>query len=555
MIKLVTKVIKVIKTRLDAYVNFMCRKGPIGFFFRHNMKTFSILAWFLLVSLCSTTAQLTVSSMPLSVCGNASFSIQLGGSFTGNAGNQFRIQLSDSVGNFSNPLVIGLLNATSPAAVVCSINNLSISGVNYRIRAVSTSPASTSQPGPNSLVYHAPDLPPLNPSGQTPLCGNTQIIMFTGNRPFIQWLRNGLVIPGANSPVFQTTQTGTYTVRSGPSSGCNFLSQPTTVVQGVLPSPNQITGPAKVCPGGSINLQVQDQIIEWQRNGIVVAGAVPALVVTQPGQYRAVVQNQSGCTAISNPYQVQLDTAPVNEVKVIQGQLCVNQQAVFAGGSGSAYQWFIKSPNGQGPTLSNLPQFSFTAPSIGPYPPQADSLCLSVTGNNACSSINCFKDTIGVAPPKPGIIKNGATLISTNLIGNAWFNVATGFIPGALGRSFTATNSGSYFAVTIDPVGCKSLHSDTIAVIFTGTTKGESLEHGLFPVPANTYFSIQASKLVEGEATVTLYNLSGQRLKTWVLDATELSRQQLSVSEFPAGLYWVEVRNNSQREVSKLVIE
>lgn len=368
-----------------------------------------IRLWFLslvlFLQLGNSKAQLSITSMPLSVCGQSNFTVQLGGTFVGNAGNQFAIQLSDSLGNFSNPTIIGTLNAATPAAVSCSISNLSISGVNYRLRATATSPSTISLPGPTSLVYHAPDVPPLNPSGQTPICGNSQVIMFTGNRPFIQWLRNGNPIPGANTPVFQTNQVGIYTVRSGSSASCSFLSQPTNVIQGVLPNANQITGPNKICPGGTINLQVQDQIIEWHRNGVVVAGGIQPFQATSPGQYRAVVQNQTGCSTLSNPHDVQLDTTPVNKVKVTQGQLCVNQQAVLTGGTGVSYQWYIKSPNGQGPNLSALPQFSFTAPNAGIYPPLGDSLCLQLTGNNGCQSINCFKDTVGVAPPQAGDYK------------------------------------------------------------------------------------------------------------------------------------------------------
>lgn len=502
-----------------------------------------------------TYAQLSISGMPLSVCGTTSFNVQLSGAFQGNAGNQFKIELSDTLGSFGNPLVIGQLNASQPGNVSCTIPASQFSGVNYRIRVVSTNPAFTSTPGLNTLVYHAPFVPQLNPSGQIALCGSAQLIMFTNNRPYIQWFRNGTPIPGAVNPVLQVSQTGTYLVRSGASASCNFQSLPTVVIQGSLPSVNQVSGPLKVCPGMTVNLTTQDQIIEWRLNGSPIAGAMTVLQANQPGQYRALVQSQSGCNALSNPHTLLLDTTPVNNISVIQGQLCVNQQAVFSGGSSALFEWFIKTPFGQGPVLSTMPNFSFSPSNLGLYPPLADSLCLRLTGFNGCVSLDCFKDTIGFVPPRPSIIRNGNNLISTNLNGNAWHQVNNGFIPGALNRNFTPVNSGSYYVVTIDPVGCKSPNSDTISVIYAGLNNIKSDNHWeVYPIPANGYFQVKSDSYNQKEALFELFDTSGRRVKSWQIQEGNIETTIFSTEGLNPAMYWLNIRQGDNQTSVRILI-
>jgi hypothetical protein len=58
-----------------------------------------------------------------------------------NAGNVFTTELSNQSGSFTNPIVIGTLAATSPAAITALIPNNSINGIAYRIRVTSSNPA------------------------------------------------------------------------------------------------------------------------------------------------------------------------------------------------------------------------------------------------------------------------------------------------------------------------------------------------------------------------------------------------------------------------------
>ncbi len=62
---------------------------------------------------------------------------------TFNAGNIFIAQLSDAFSNFSNPVSIGSLNATSSGTIVCSIPAGLPQGNYYAVRIVSSSPSVT----------------------------------------------------------------------------------------------------------------------------------------------------------------------------------------------------------------------------------------------------------------------------------------------------------------------------------------------------------------------------------------------------------------------------
>lgn len=80
---------------------------------------------------------------------------------TGNytAGNLFKVELSDSIGNFTNPIVIGSVLDTVSRMIYCTIPSPISNGINYKIRVVSTAPVvvglSTAIP---IIITNVPDL-------------------------------------------------------------------------------------------------------------------------------------------------------------------------------------------------------------------------------------------------------------------------------------------------------------------------------------------------------------------------------------------------------------
>lgn len=71
-------------------------------------------------------------------------------------GNIFRIEISDAVGSFINPLIIGEVESRDSTFVFCAIPDTMPLSKDYRIRAIATSPSYISPPlNINILIYRA----------------------------------------------------------------------------------------------------------------------------------------------------------------------------------------------------------------------------------------------------------------------------------------------------------------------------------------------------------------------------------------------------------------
>ncbi|MEN9962947.1 MAG: hypothetical protein RL582_42, partial [Bacteroidota bacterium] len=88
----------------------------------------------------------TITILPIGrqYCGGTTVSVpyQIVGNF--NAGNSFSVQLSDQNGSFSTPTVLGALNSITSGNISALIPSGLLFGFQYKIRIVSTNPATVS---------------------------------------------------------------------------------------------------------------------------------------------------------------------------------------------------------------------------------------------------------------------------------------------------------------------------------------------------------------------------------------------------------------------------
>lgn len=89
------------------------------------------------------TSAVSGSPYYVSASANNQVSVNFTSDVIFNNGNIFTAQLSDASGNFTSPVNIGTLSATSPAAISATIPNVILDGSGYRIRVVSSNPAVT----------------------------------------------------------------------------------------------------------------------------------------------------------------------------------------------------------------------------------------------------------------------------------------------------------------------------------------------------------------------------------------------------------------------------
>jgi len=204
---------------------------------------------------CSATCQVTVtvqpptantidlvSVVPATVCAGGALTATFTSSGTFNAGNLFRVQLSDATGSFAAPQNIGV-GAASP--ITATVPATTPSG-SYRVRVVSTSPVVIS----DTLSIEVVNLSGLTCS-YTPnpaLVGTPTTLTIGGtglpNGPFdvqvdadgdgtADYTQNGVNLPYNFSHTYSSggTYTVTFTVRH-PASGCTGTCTQTVTVQG-----------------------------------------------------------------------------------------------------------------------------------------------------------------------------------------------------------------------------------------------------------------------------------------------------------------------------------
>ncbi|MFY7910535.1 MAG: LamG-like jellyroll fold domain-containing protein, partial [Emticicia sp.] len=176
-----------------------------------------------------------LGSLNSAYCTGTNFSVPFQANFTPN--NNFRVELSDAVGNFNNPISIGT-GTISP--ITAQVPNNIASGTGYKIRIVSDSPAAISAAS-NALT--------INQKATATISGTTTInegesatltITFTGQGPWTYSISGGTSQTTSNNPTTVTvlpTITTTYNVTSISNSVCGTGSSSGSVTITVNPIP------------------------------------------------------------------------------------------------------------------------------------------------------------------------------------------------------------------------------------------------------------------------------------------------------------------------------
>lgn len=245
----------------------------------------------------------------------------------------------------------------------------------------------------------------------------------------IQWLRNGVNIPGASNPAFTALQSGNYQVIVTNPQGCRDTSNSISVT--ILSRPTAVvlqTGPFFLCSGEILNLQVPVQPnvnYQWFNLGVAMPGETnPNLVVTSTGIYSCTVTAGSGCGNLSQDVEVTFRIQPDGVQAAANSPICNGSDINLTASPspGNSYRW--RGPNNfssnqQNPTLLNAGLLN-----RGWYYCQVE--------RNGCSSIvdSVF---VQVEPPLPVFSIKGRTRLCTG-------NPLILEVEEIVGASYTWTN-------------------------------------------------------------------------------------------------------------------
>lgn len=411
-----------------------------------------------------------------------------------NAGNVYKVELSDSNGFFSNPVMVGgKTTIVTSDSILITIPASTPYGSNYRLRVTTSSPSDTS-------YYTAPfaigalSAPLITATGATNFCAGSTVTLSSSAATTYQWNN------GTTTSAISVSTSGAYAVTVADKYGCTASSVPVNVTVHTAPdstlsissvnlcsntvqlqaapgltyawntgstaqtisiatagtyqvalsnsfgcishgnktiNPANITGnlisangSTALCPGESVQLS-SVPLLNYLWN---TNQTTQSITVSAAGNY-AVTVTDGTCSATSTIVTVTTNAAPSSTITASASQLCVGGSLTLTAPSGLNYSW----NNGQSSA-------AITVSNPGTYN-------LTVTDNNGCTA-SSSKTITGVPLPSNTVTAGGATTIcqGNNLLLTAAPGLNYLWSNGATSQTISASASGSY-KVTVTDIG------------------------------------------------------------------------------------------------------
>lgn len=300
------------------------------------------------------------------------------------AGNVYRVELSDATGNFSNPV---LLTTSTAATAIVSIMNFqmptTINGTSYRIRIKSSSPAAIS---PISDAFSAlfktyeQGFIINNEISNQSFCENASFQLritpnTNGMTPTLfpqltyLWYRDNVLIPNETNSIFNVTTAGTYYCKINYGI-CPTISQSNLVTMTTVPAQVlSITSPNTILCGTNGIVMTSDLInasytYQWYRDLQPITSATSATyIANMPGNYILIITNNACITSSNNiaittqDFTVALASGP--SISIIPGQTITVSATTNA--ASPTYKWY------KGTVLQSGNQSTFTINQPGSY--------------------------------------------------------------------------------------------------------------------------------------------------------------------------------------------
>lgn len=172
----------------------------------------------------SSNAIATSAVTPMTACFNAAQAVSVPFNATGTytSGNVFTAQLSDASGAFTSPTAIGTLSSTTGGTINATIPAGTAAGAGYRIRVISSAPATTgADNGSNITVYALPTVDITSvPASGTISAGQSITLTATGGTTYA-WSPAANLSSATGATVDASpSATTTYTVTATDANGC-----------------------------------------------------------------------------------------------------------------------------------------------------------------------------------------------------------------------------------------------------------------------------------------------------------------------------------------------
>lgn len=287
----------------------------------------------------------------------------------------------------------------------------------------------------------------ISTSGSTTICQGQSVTLTASSGSTYRWSN------GATTASINVSNAGNYNVTVTNAGGCSSSSTPVTVNVTAAPSTTISTsGPTTFCQGNSVTLSAPTGFTYVWSNG----STSRTINVTTGGSYSVTVSATGGCSAVSTPVNVTVNSNP-SATATANGAttFCQGGSVTLVAGGGSTYAW----SNGQVGS-------SITVNASGNY-------SVTATNQNGCTATSSAIAVTASSNPSPAITANG----NTNLItGQTVTLTATGgssyvWQPGGqTSSSITVGTAGTYSVIATNAAGCTGTSNNITVNMTTSTT-------------------------------------------------------------------------------------
>ena len=376
----------------------------------------------------------------------------------------------------------------------------------------------------------------VNISSPTSFCQGDSALLSSSIGTSYQWYYNGSPILYANNQIYNAYNTGTYSVLTTLSNGCNTYSNNINITANAAPPMPVISTNAATttCSGGYIILTSSSgNTYQWYLNGNAISGGnSQSYTASTSGRYTVITKNTTGCSSpVSSAIQVTFNTLPPTPVITSKNvtTFCSNSYDTLICSSGTGYQWYLN-----GNPISGANNQSLVVNSSGNYS--------VTTSNNSCVSLSSATVAISVTSIiQPVVNTSGTTNLCPGntvvLTSNSSYNFYQWYfngnpINGANNPSITVSAAGSYTLQAGFAGGCTLISSPVVITNISVIT----------PV---INASGSTSLCTGGSVNITCSN-NGYSSYQWYINGSAISNatnQTFTASS--SGLYTVQVTTTS----------
>jgi predicted outer membrane repeat protein len=445
-----------------------------------------------------------------------------------------------------------------------------------------------------------------NPLDQAVCQGGTATfsVSASGSQPLVfQWLKNGNEMPGEINEVLTVSNASASDAANYSCKVTNAANQSVTSNAAALTvnPPSQVSvaltaSQQEICAGEEVTFTAvpahggSAPAYQWFKNGSPVGAAGPQYItsnISNGDSFSCQLTSSETCilnpTAVSNSVSIDVENVLTASLSIAaaQGVICEGQAALFTtspvnGGNSPSFTWLLNgSPAGTG-----SPSFTLNAPQSG------DLIQCLMTSSKTCVAVNPVQSNIlaiDVTPNATATIAIQPSIDSTFCLGttvvfNAIFEhegnspVFQWLINGddANNNSPTFTTNGlmdgdevicsltsSEICLLENPVVSNAVvvSVDSCATLADGGQIADEVSLFVYPNPTDGKFFVNISKST-GKFALRLLNTTGQCVLTTIENHPVIPfKRELDLSNFPKGIYYLQIISNWYTQTEKIVVQ